>query len=92
METKTDEKVRLAAEAIKAADALLVTPLPQCRNCCALARPNIVMFGDWSWLGQRTETQQERFTGWLGKLAKSSANLAMIEMGAGSDIPTVIHG
>ena len=28
-------------------------PLPGCWNCPALARPNILMFGDWSWLGHR---------------------------------------
>ncbi len=64
-------------------------PLPRCRNCPALARPNILMFGDWSWLGHRTEAQLERFAGWLKELAKSSARLAVIELGAGSAIPTV---
>ena len=66
-------------------------PLPRCRNCSALARPNILMFGDWSWLGHRTEAQHKGFTEWLDELAKSSANLAVIEMGAGSAIPTVRH-
>ncbi len=66
-------------------------PLPRCRNCSALARPNILMFGDSSWLGHRTEAQHERFTVWLNGLAKSSANLAVIELGAGSAIPTVRH-
>ncbi len=64
-------------------------PLPKCRNCPALARPNILMFGDWSWLGHRTEAQQERFSKWLNELAKSSAKLAVVELGAGSAIPTV---
>ena len=64
-------------------------PLPRCRNCPALARPNILMFGDWSWLGHRTDAQQQRFAGWLNGLAKSSAKLAVIELGAGSAIPTV---
>jgi len=49
------------------------------------------MFGDWSWLGHRTEAQHKGFTEWLDELAKSSANLAVIEMGAGSAIPTVRH-
>jgi NAD-dependent SIR2 family protein deacetylase len=66
-------------------------PLPRCRNCPALARPNILMFGDWSWLGHRTDAQQQRFAGWLNGLAKSSAKLAVIELGAGSAIPTVRH-
>ena len=64
-------------------------PLPRCRNCPALARPNILMFGDWSWLGHRTAAQHERFTAWLDELAKSSAKLAVVEVGAGSAIPTV---
>ena len=64
-------------------------PLPRCRNCPALARPNILMFGDWSWLCHRTEAQHERFAGWLDELAESSAKLAVVELGAGSAIPTV---
>jgi len=66
-------------------------PLPQCRRCTALARPNILMFNDWSWLGHRSVAQQERFVAWLNGLAKSSAKLAVIELGAGSAIPTVRH-
>ena len=64
-------------------------PLPGCRNCPALARPNILMFTDSSWLGQRTEAQQQRFFRWLDELARSSAKLAVVELGAGSAIPTV---
>ncbi len=64
-------------------------PLPKCRNCSALARPNILMFGDWWWLGHRTEAQQERFSKWLSKLGKSSAKLAVVEVGAGRAVPTV---
>jgi NAD-dependent SIR2 family protein deacetylase len=64
-------------------------PLPKCRNCPALARPNILMFGDWSWLGHRTQAQHERLSRWLNELAKSSAKLAVVELGAGSAIPTV---
>ena len=66
-------------------------PLPQCRRCSALARPNILMFGDWSWLGHRSDEQQERFDTWLSGLAKASAKLVVIELGAGSAIATVRH-
>ena len=66
-------------------------PLPRCRHCPALARPNILMFGDWSWLGQRMEAQQQLFAGWLNDLTKRSAKLAVIELGAGSAISTVRH-
>ena len=66
-------------------------PLPRCRNCSALARPNILMFGDWSWLGDRTDQQHERFSSWLDELSKLSAKVAVIELGAGGAIPTVRH-
>jgi NAD-dependent SIR2 family protein deacetylase len=64
-------------------------PLPKCRNCSALARPNILMFGDWSWIGDRTENQRARFQTWLDELARCSATLAVVELGAGCAIPTV---
>jgi len=70
---------------------LALEPLPRCRNCPALARPNILMFSDWSWLGHRTEAQHKRSTGWLNELRKCSSKLAVIELGAGSAIPTVRH-
>lgn len=66
-------------------------PLPRCPNCSALARPNILMFGDWSWLGDRTDQQQERFSAWLDELSRQSAKMAIIELGAGGAIPTVRH-
>ena len=40
-------------------------------------------------LGHRTQAQHARFTGWLDELAESSAKLAVVELGAGSAIPTV---
>lgn len=66
-----------------------VEPLPQCRHCLALARPNILMFNDWSWLCHRSDAQQERFAAWFDGLAKFSAKLAVIELGAGCAIPSV---
>lgn len=80
------EVVRLEPSSFRALE-----PLPRCRNCPALARPNILMFDDWSWLSQRTDAQQQRFARWLEELASSSARLAVIELGAGSAIPTVRH-
>lgn len=64
-------------------------PLPRCRNCSALARPNVLMFGDWSWLGHRTDQQHERFSAWIDELSRQSAKLTVIELGAGGAIPTV---
>jgi hypothetical protein len=48
-------------------------------------------FGDWSWLGRRTEAQQERLSEWLAELEGQCATLAVIELGAGSALPTVRH-
>lgn len=64
-------------------------PLPKCKRCDGLARPNILMFNDWTWLSQRTDAQQAQFDAWLERLARSSARLVVIELGAGTAIPTV---
>jgi NAD-dependent SIR2 family protein deacetylase len=87
----TDEVWDAEGETVKVEEASFraLEPLPRCRNCSALARPNILMFGDWSWIGHRTEAQHERFGAWLDGLARSSARLAVVELGAGSAIPTV---
>jgi len=89
----TDEIWDAEGEAVNVEESTFraLEPLPRCRNCSALARPNILMFGDWSWLGHRTEAQHERFTKWLNQLAKSLAKLAVVELGAGSAVPTVRH-
>jgi len=64
-------------------------PLPRCKNCRELARPNILMSGDYSWLSHRTDRQRERFSAWMDELAEKSAKVAVIELGAGGAIPTV---
>ena len=64
-------------------------PLPHCHNCEAIARPNILMFGDYGWNYQRTNSQRDRLTTWLSMLQQNSAKLAIIELGAGTAVPTV---
>lgn len=64
-------------------------PLPCCPNCGTLARPNILMFGDGLWIGSRSFEQESALEAWLNKL--NGARLAIIELGAGSAIPTVRH-
>ena len=63
----------------------LDSPLPCCPDCGGLARPNILMFGDWSWLEWRTAKQQERFSEWCG----AASNPVVIECGAGKSVATV---
>lgn len=60
---------------------------PICPHCGALARPNILMFGDWQWLERRSQLQQERLAQWLGDVRRP----VCIEIGAGSQLPTVRH-
>ncbi|MFC2129978.1 NAD-dependent deacetylase [Bacteroidota bacterium] len=64
-----------------------VEPLPRCIHCESLARPNILMFGDWGWLEGRTYQQEERLGKWLKSL--SGKNIAVLECGAGTSVPTV---
>ena len=66
-------------------------PLPRCPFCGAMARPNILMFGDYSWEYTRTDGQRERFVKWMDKLEEEGARLAIVEMGAGTAVPTVRH-
>ncbi len=66
-------------------------PLPKCPNCTSLARPNILMFGDWNWLSQRTDVQQQRLTSWLNDIRRKNDKLAVIELGAGEAVATVRH-
>lgn len=62
-------------------------PLPRCPDCGALARPNVLMFGDGQWNSGRTDEQQERMMKWLSGVDVGC--LAVIEMGAGTAIPSV---
>ncbi len=64
-------------------------PLPTCRNCGGVARPNILMFGDWNWIHQRSEEQSMRLNAWYQKIVESNAKIIIIEIGAGKAIPTV---
>ena len=66
-------------------------PLPSCPFCGAMARPNILMFGDYSWEYARTDGQRERLGNWITKLENEGAKLAIVEMGAGTAVPTVRH-
>jgi NAD-dependent SIR2 family protein deacetylase len=66
-----------------------VPPLPVCPGCGALARPNILMFGDWGWNSIRTDAQMRRLNSWVDSLGK--ARVVIVECGAGLAIPTVRH-
>ena len=61
--------------------------LPQCPDCGAIARPNILMFDDWHWAEQRARAQRAKQASWLAQVRRP----VVIEIGAGTAIPTVRH-
>jgi NAD-dependent SIR2 family protein deacetylase len=63
--------------------------LPVCATCGALARPNVLMFGDGAWDDSRTGAQRYRMEGWLSGLVEKHTRLAIVECGAGKAVPTV---
>lgn len=60
-------------------------PLPMKNG--KLLRPNILMFGDWGWLPERSIGQEDRLGGWLNSI--NLEETVVIEMGAGTAIPSV---
>jgi NAD-dependent SIR2 family protein deacetylase len=86
------------ASVVRAADGIEVRvdeelrahePLPRCPACGALARPNVLMFGDGAWVSGRTEAQERRFDRWLAEVPDEPGALVVVELGAGTAVPTV---
>ena len=65
----------------------LLNAAPRCPDCGGLARPNVLMFSDWGWLGLRTEAQAFHQQQWLAAARRP----VVIELGAGTAIPSVRH-
>ncbi|WP_321370513.1 Sir2 family NAD-dependent protein deacetylase [uncultured Desulfuromusa sp.] len=63
--------------------------VPKCPQCQRLARPNILMFGDYSWISKRSAIQEENFDEFLQR--NTNNRMVVIEIGAGSTIPTIRH-
>lgn len=70
---------------IDEAECRLLGELPHCPDCGGLARPNILMFGDWGWHEQRTALRYQRLQPWLAAVNRP----VCIEIGAETNIPTV---
>ena len=62
---------------------------PHCPHCGATARPNILMFGDWDWDSRRSDEQQLRFEDFLQRVIVKRLDLIIVEIGAGTAVPTV---
>jgi len=61
--------------------------VPRCKRCGDPARPNILMFGDYSWIGDRTRRQEERFRSFLTR--HGGKRIVVVELGAGTAVPTI---
>jgi NAD-dependent SIR2 family protein deacetylase len=61
--------------------------IPRCTRCGAVARPNILMFGDGTWLSARTDAQRERFEDFIRE--RGEGGLVVVEIGAGTAVATI---
>ena len=77
---ENNEKIEIDMEKFEAKN------FPKCRNCGSIARPNILMFGDFYFVKNRVNFQLRRFKKWLERIDKK---LVIIEIGAGKGVPTV---
>jgi NAD-dependent SIR2 family protein deacetylase len=64
-------------------------PLPRCPRCGGMARPNVLLFGDGGWVPDRTDAQQAALEAWLANVRQERARLVVVELGAGTALPTV---
>lgn len=70
---------------VDAHSCTLLSTLPTCPGCGGLARPNIMMFGDWDWDASRATQNEARLNAWFLRLQRP----VVVEIGAGTAIPTV---
>jgi len=54
----------------------------------ALARPNMVMFGDWNYQHRRTEAQRQSQERWIDVIQRNSGRIVIVEIGAGQGLNT----
>ena len=66
-----------------------VGKLPTCPKCGAIARPNILMFDDWQWNDTREQRQSMHYIDWKNQVVGQRMEVVVIEIGAGTSIPTI---
>ena len=67
-------------------DTMRALHIPRCIRCGAVARPCILMFGDGSWISDRTARQERLFERFLTDMDDPAV---VVEMGAGTAVPTI---
>ncbi len=78
---KNDKEIKVDMDRFEALN------YPKCPKCGAIARPNILMFGDWGWNEKRAKIQEARYNRFVKSNRKNK--MVIIEIGAGTAIPTV---
>lgn len=68
---------------------LATSELPTCPRTGDIARLNVLMFGDFHWLPNRTQQQEQKYSAWRDSIG--SRKTVIVECGAGTTIPTVHH-
>ena len=58
----------------------------RCPHCGDISRPNVLMFGDFAWIGNRTDMQRSNYGAFLKQYRPP---MVVIEMGAGTAISTI---
>ena len=65
--------------------------VPTCDKCNSSLRPNIMMFLDNNWDDSRSSEQFKRYTKFKRDATERNKRIVVIEIGAGTEIPTVRH-
>lgn len=63
--------------------------IPTCPSCGSVARPNIMMFGDFQFDSTETKQQETAFNNFMYKYDKNGTKIAVVEFGAGTAIPSI---
>jgi len=62
-----------------------ISACPKCSHCKGDARPHVLMFGDFDWVGKR----KTGYSKWKKEVIESGSKLVILEVGCGKRVPTV---
>lgn len=79
------QEILLQPRAMDESNCRLINAAAACPQCGAVARPNVLMFNDWSWCNSRKEAQAARQEEWLLSISRP----VVVELGSGTEVPTV---
>ena len=89
---KTD-KAEINALQVDPETGKVVSPLPKCGGCGGLARPNVVMFGDWTVVGGRINAMGDAYNAFMadavGDGGAGVKKVVVLEIGAGVAVSTI---